>query len=85
MKSPLRLLSLDQPSTFHEWQTAESGEEHGLTAAEITKKILRGKKAGDFPIRTAKKGKVTINLKTAQKLGIDIPAYIVQSAQHIIE
>ena len=147
LKSPLRLLSLDQPSTFHEWQTliakyqetadaigiiayqtvkktigaesmdpkevmawtiantkrptvgffdfamrdgvlcgiAESGEEHGLTAAEITIKILRGKKAGDFPIRTAQKGKVTINLKTAQKLGLDIPAYIVQSAQQIIE
>ena len=38
-----------------------------------------------FFLTTTQKGKVTINLKTAQKLGIDIPAYIVQSAQKIIE
>ena len=64
---------------------AESGEEHGLEAAEIAVKILRGKKAGDFPIRTAKKGNMMINLKTARKLGVVIPASIVQSAQKVIK
>ena len=64
---------------------AESGEEHGFEAAEMVVDILKGKKAGDFPIRTAKKGSVMINLKTARKLGMDIPASIVESAQEIIK
>ena len=147
LKSPLKIISFDQPSTFHEWQAlikkyqatadaiailayqtvkqsrgaesmnpkevmnwtmannkkptvgflefamtdgvlcgiAESGEEHGLLSAEIARKILKGKKAGDFQIRTAQKGTLIINVKIARKLGIDIPAHIIQSAQRIIE
>ena len=50
----------------------ESGEEHGFEAAQISKRILEGKKAGDFPIKTAKKGSVMLNMKTAEKLGIGI-------------
>ncbi|MBW1800127.1 MAG: hypothetical protein JRJ85_05290, partial [Deltaproteobacteria bacterium] len=34
----------------------ESGEEHGFEAARISRQILAGKKAGDFPIKTAQKG-----------------------------
>ena len=50
----------------------ESGEEHGSEAARISKQILRGKKAGDFPVRTAQKGTVMLNSNTARKLGIEI-------------
>ena len=64
---------------------AESGEEHGLLSAETAIKILKGKKASNFPIKTAQMGTVIINIKTAKKLGIDIPPQIIQSAQRIIE
>lgn len=124
LQSPLKVVSFDQPSTFHEWQAwirkyqatanaiairvyqtvkhlpgaesmspkevtawtvanykkpmvgflgfamtdgvlcgiAESAEEHGLLSAEIAIKILQEKKAGDFPLKTAQKGTVIINV-----------------------
>ena len=133
-KSPVKIVSFDQPSTFDQWQAliteyqdsvdaiaivlyhtvketidgdsmepkevmawtrannekptvsvvdfavedgvlcgvVESGEEHGLEAALISKQILEGKKASDFPIKTARRGSVMFNMKTAEKLGIKI-------------
>jgi ABC-type uncharacterized transport system substrate-binding protein len=50
----------------------ESGEEHGNLAAQMALQILKGKAAGDIPVRTAKKGTVMFNAKTAKKLGVDI-------------
>lgn len=50
----------------------ESGEDHGFEAAQIAKKILKGKKASDFRVKTAQKGSVMLNNKTAEKLGIEI-------------
>jgi ABC-type uncharacterized transport system substrate-binding protein len=50
----------------------ESGEEHGFLAAQMALQILKGKAAGDIPVRTARKGTVMFNAKTARKLGVDI-------------
>jgi ABC-type uncharacterized transport system substrate-binding protein len=50
----------------------ESSEEHGFEAAQIARQILQGKKASDFPVKTAKKGTVMFNTGTAEKLGIEI-------------
>jgi len=51
---------------------AESPKEHGFEAAQIAKQILAGKKASDFPVKTAKKGTVMFNLETAERLGIEM-------------
>ncbi|MCB2188904.1 MAG: hypothetical protein KQJ78_20990 [Deltaproteobacteria bacterium] len=64
---------------------AESGEEHGFEAAQLAAQILQGKKAGDFPVTTAKKGSIICNLKTAEKLGISIPYDLLQSADQVIK
>jgi len=133
-KSPVKVVSFDQPSTFDQWQglikkyqdsvdaiavisyhtvkkvaggesmdpeeviawtrannqkptttivdfavedgvlcgVVESSEEHGLAAAQIARQILEGKKASDFPVKTAKKGTVMLNTGTAEKLGMEI-------------
>ena len=59
--------------------------EHGKVAALMARQILSGKKAGDLPIVTNRNGYVIVNLKTANKLGIDIPFEVIQSADRIIE
>jgi len=63
----------------------ESGEEHGFEAAQIALKIIGGKKAGDFPIAPAKKGLVMINLKTAEKVGAQIPFDTIQAADKVVK
>ncbi len=59
--------------------------EHGKVAALMAKRILSGKKASEIPLVTNKNGYVIINLKTADRLGIDIPFEVIQSADRIIE
>lgn len=49
----------------------ESGFEHGELAAKMAMEILQGKKAGEIPISTARKGLLIINKTTAETLGID--------------
>lgn len=64
----------------------ESGIEHGFEAAEIAKQIINNdKKAGDFKISTAKKGEIMYNIKTAEKLGIEIPFNLLEAADKIVE
>ncbi len=63
----------------------ESGEEHGFEAAQMALAILKGKKAGDIPIKLAKKGTVMLNVKTADALGVGIPDEIVKTTDKIIE
>jgi len=64
---------------------AESGEEQGYQAAKIAAQILKGKKVADFPILAPIKGLVIINLKTAEKLGLEIPFEVIQFANKVIE
>jgi ABC-type uncharacterized transport system substrate-binding protein len=59
--------------------------EHGKVAALMARQILSGKKAGDLPIVTNRNGYVILNLNTANKLGIEIPFEVIQSADRIIE
>ena len=42
-------------------------------AADLTDKILRGKKPGQLPVKAAKKCELVINERTAQMLGLTIP------------
>lgn len=59
--------------------------EHGKVAAFMAKQILEGKKASDIPIVTNQNGYVIVNLKSAERLAIDVPFAVLQSADKIIQ
>ena len=54
-------------------------------AAVYVDRILKGSKAGDLPVQTATKFSLSINLKTAQTLGIEIPLSILLTADEQVE
>ncbi len=62
----------------------ESGRDIGSQAAELANEILSGKSAGELPITTARKVRLTVNLKTAGKLGLQIPNEILERADVLI-
>lgn len=76
---------------------AESVEAGGLIAysfdlTELYKRaandidaILRGAKPGDIPFYQATKFDLSINLKTAKKLGLSVPPALLASADEVIE
>lgn len=53
----------------------------GVTTGKMTAAILKGKKPADTPIHFVRKGEMTINLKTAKKLGLTLPASVVKEAK----
>lgn len=62
----------------------ESGVEHGMEAAKMARQIMGGKTAGDIPVKTALQGQSMLNLTTARKLGITIPAEIIKNTEIIV-
>jgi ABC-type uncharacterized transport system substrate-binding protein len=54
-------------------------------AAFFVDRILKGAKAADLPVEQPTEFKLIVNAKTAQTLGITIPAPIMLRANHIIE
>jgi putative ABC transport system substrate-binding protein len=54
-------------------------------SAGYVDRILRGEKAADLPFQLPTKYRLTVNLKTANALGIKVPAELLVSADEVIE
>jgi putative ABC transport system substrate-binding protein len=62
-----------------------SGEDIGRQAGELAQTILAGRAASGVPYTTARKVYLTVNLKAAQKLGLEIPQAILARASNVIQ
>ncbi len=62
-----------------------SSEDIGRQAGEIASGILRGHSPEELPYTTARELKLTVNLKAAEKLGLDIPQSLVAEADTVIQ
>jgi len=82
------------PTMYEEREFAEDGGliSYGPNVADMTRrgasfivKVLNGAKPADLPIEQPTKLELVINLKTAKKLGLDIPPTVVARADEVIE
>ncbi len=62
-----------------------SSEDIGRQAGEAARAVLGGKAPGQVPYTTARKTSLIVNLKAAQKLGVDVPRQVVARATSVIQ
>ena len=54
-------------------------------AASYVDRILRGEKPADLPVQAPTKYVLTLNLKTAKAVGLDVPMHLQQRADEVLE
>jgi putative ABC transport system substrate-binding protein len=84
----VKKLPLAAPATANVWQGALTSFGHdnvplGQQASQLAAQILRGANPADLPIESADLF-VSINLKTAEIIGLDIPDNIIRQANIIV-
>jgi ABC-type uncharacterized transport system substrate-binding protein len=71
---------------LEDWRpTASTKTDLFRRSAGYVDRILRGEKAADLPFQLPTKYRLTVNLKTANALGIKVPAELLVSADEVIE
>lgn len=98
MNIPSVILDLERmhrwPALFYNTFWAQAGAlvsygsdpyAEGVQAARLVARILRGERPQDLPVEGVNKIELAINLRTARRLGMDIPRDILARADRLIE
>jgi putative ABC transport system substrate-binding protein len=81
----LRATGKDRPISWHSRGDSRDQSDNFQRTATYADEILKGAKPSELPVQVPVKYELTINLKTAKALGLDVPLSLQQRADEVIE